>query len=289
MPELPEVEVVRRRLSALVLDRAITEVRVSRANYAFLTLPGQLRRRLLGRRFLEIKRHGKYLLFDLDDASRLVVHLGMTGQLITSHAVNPRLYHSHEKAPNGARGEFVPDEHTHLSLDFADRGAGLHFRDTRKFGKLLWLPKGAEDPRLTRLGVDAREITASQLAEASARRRIAVKTLLLDQAGLAGVGNIYADESLFLARIAPLRKAHSLTEREVKVLTQCIRRVLERAIAKGGSTIDDYVHPDGSEGQFQHSFSVYGRDEKPCRRCRTLIERVVIGQRSSHFCPNCQR
>jgi formamidopyrimidine-DNA glycosylase len=289
MPELPEVEVVRRRLSGLVLDRMIREVRASHANYAFLTGPAQLKRRLTGRRFTAINRHGKYLILTLDDGTRFVVHLGMTGQLFASSAINPRLYHSRTRSAQGTSSEFVPDEHTHLSLEFADGGPGLHFRDSRKFGKLLWLPKDVEEPRLQRLGVDALKITAPQLAAASAKRRIAVKALLLDQSVLAGVGNIYADESLFQAHILPLRPSHELTFAEIRELAQCIRRVLSRAIARGGSTIDDYVHPDGSEGQFQHSFSVYGREGKPCRRCRTPIARVVIGQRSSHFCGTCQR
>ncbi len=289
MPELPEVEVVRRRLSGLVLERTIGKVRASSANYAFLTPPAQLKRRLTGRQFTAINRHGKYLILALDDGTSFVVHLGMTGQLFASSAINPRLYHSRTRAARGTQSEFVPDEHTHLSLEFADGGPKLHFRDCRKFGKLLWLPKGAAEPRLQRLGVDALQITATELLHASAKRRVAVKALLLDQSVLAGVGNIYADETLFLAHIHPLRPAHKLTEPEARELAKCIRRVLTRAIARGGSTIDDYVHPDGSEGNFQHSFAVYGREGEPCRRCRSPIARVVIGQRSSHYCSECQR
>jgi formamidopyrimidine-DNA glycosylase len=288
MPELPEVEVVRLRLNDIIVNRTIAEVRTARANYVFLTSPEQLKARLRGRRFCEILRHGKYLLLSLDDKSRFLIHLGMTGQLLTSHAASPRLHNARSRLEADEGGMFTPDQHTHLTVSFADTRGQLHFRDCRKFGKLLWLPEGTTDPRLERLGVDALAITATTLIEAGAKRRIPVKSLLLDQSVLAGVGNIYADEALFQAHLAPLRPACSLNPQRAQALARAIRRVLRKAIERGGSTIDDYVHPDGSEGQFQNSFSVYGREGKACRRCRTPIQRVVIGQRSSHFCPKCQ-
>jgi formamidopyrimidine-DNA glycosylase len=291
MPELPEVEVVRLRLRAAILNRRISEVHTARANYAFLTPPGRLKSRLEGRLIVEIERQGKYLLFLLDDRSRLLVHLGMTGQLFTSRAVSPRLHNKQSRA--GLDRElaqvFVPDKHTHLSISFVDRGEQLHFRDARKFGKLLWLAEGKTDRRLERLGVDALSITHQHLAQGASRRRIPIKSLLLDQSVLAGVGNIYADEALYQARVLPQRPAASLQPEETRVLAQTVRKVLKRAIALGGSSIDDYVHPDGSDGQFQNTFSVYGRECEACPRCRTPIVRVVIGQRSSHFCPSCQK
>jgi len=288
MPELPEVEVVRLRLSELIVNRTVAGVRAAESNYVFLSPPEQLKTRLLGRRFLEILRHGKYLLLALDDHSRLLVHLGMTGQLFTSSALSPRLHNARSQPKPNANGAFTPDQHTHLTLSFTDNRAQLHYRDCRKFGKLLWLPQGASDPRLERLGVDALAVTATTLYKALSSRSVPVKSCLLDQSVLAGVGNIYADEALFQARVAPLRPARSVNYEQAKILTQAIRRVLKKAILRGGSTIDDYVHPDGSEGQFQNSFSVYGREGKACPRCRTPIQRVVIGQRSSHFCPKCQ-
>ena len=218
------------------------------------------------------------------------MHLGMTGQLFTSGALSPRLFNTPARKkthPLEAR-TFAPDQHTHLSLSFVDRGQELHFRDVRKFGKLLWLRPGQTDARLQRLGVDALSITAEILTKSLVKHRIAVKSLLLDQSVLAGVGNIYADEALYHSKLGPLRPAHSLSPEETRRLSKQIRKVLERAIALGGSTIDDYVHPDGSDGQFQLSFSVYGREGLPCPRCHKPIVRAVIGQRSSHFCPNCQ-
>jgi formamidopyrimidine-DNA glycosylase len=291
MPELPEVEVVRLRLCDVVLHRKIAEVRTNQANYAFLTPPARLQAKLRNRSFLDIQRQGKYLLFSLDDESRLLVHLGMTGQLFTSRALSPRLFNqqsrpfrSGEAVPN-----FVPDKHTHLSLRFADRGEQLHFRDCRKFGKVLWLAPGQTDARLERLGVDALSITPQSLGESLTKRRISIKSLLLDQSVLAGVGNIYADEALYQSRLAPNRPALSLSQEEIRLLSKTVRKVLKRAILLGGSTIDDYVHPDGSEGQFQKSFSVYGREGEACHRCKGSIARIVIGQRSSHYCPGCQR
>ena len=155
MPELPEVEVVRLRLCEAVVGRKIVEVQTTSANYAFLTPPARLKSKLLGRSIREIQRQGKYLLFSLDDQSRLLVHLGMTGQLFTSRALSPRLYNrqSRPAATGDTSSGFVPDQHTHLSLSFVDRGDQLYFRDCRKFGKLLWLAEGSSDARLERLGV----------------------------------------------------------------------------------------------------------------------------------------
>ncbi len=291
MPELPEVEVVRLRLLEAVVNRRIAEVHTARANYAFLTAPGRLKSYLLGRRITEIGRQGKYLLFLLDDQSRLLVHLGMTGQLFTSRAASPRLHNKQSRAGRefNAAQVFVPDKHTHLSISFEDRGEQLHFRDTRKFGKLLWLAEGNSDPRLERLGVDALSITPEHLQLSAVRRKIPIKSLLLDQSVLAGVGNIYADEALYQSRVLPQRSAASLLPEESRVLARALRKVLRRAITLGGSSIDDYVQPDGSDGQFQNTFAVYGREGEPCRRCREPIVRVVIGQRSSHFCSSCQR
>ncbi len=288
MPELPEVEVVRLRLLTAVVQREIAEVRTAKQNYAFLTPPARLRTKLLGRRIDDIERHGKYLLFCLDDQSRLVVHLGMTGQLFTSRAVSPRLHNRQSRISGRACKPFEPDPHTHLSLAFADGGEQLHFRDSRKFGKLLWLAPGATDARLQRLGVDALSLTPAALQRGCSKRKVAIKTVLLDQSVLAGVGNIYADEALYKAGIAPRRAAQSLLVGEMRKLTQVIRTVLRRAIALGGSTINDYVHPDGSEGRYQNTFSIYGREGEPCRRCRTPIVRIVLGQRSAHYCPKCQ-
>lgn len=290
MPELPEVEVIRRRLAQTVLQRRIAKVHVSSANYAFITPPQKLRAKLENRCFVSIDRRGKYLVLALDDHSHLMIHLGMTGQLFSSRAISPRLVHSDARARlRQGGGAFSPDRHTHLTITFTDQLDALHFRDCRKFGKLLWMKPGSSDPRLDRLGPDAASIEPSQLATAITGRRLPIKSALLDQAVLAGVGNIYADESLFAARIAPTRAAGDLNLEEVKTLCRAIRATLKRAIALGGSSIDDFVHPDGSDGGFQLKFAVYGRTGLPCRHCGHPIHRCVIGQRGTHFCAMCQR
>ncbi len=270
MPELPEVEVTRRAVAKLVLGRQLAKVATTRASYFFLTPPATLRRRLEGRVIEGLLRRGKYLLAELDDGSRLLLHLGMTGQLLSSDAGRP-------------------DAHTHLVLSFADPGPSLLFRDARKFGKVRWLPPGKSDPRLDKLGLDALAVTGDHLFDASRRRRAAVKTLLLDQKVLAGVANIYADEALFLAALKPTRRARTLTRAECARLAVAIVSVLEAGIIAGGSSIDDYVRPDGSGGGYQDQHRVYGRGGEPCPRCGGTLRRVVIGQRSSCFCPRCQR
>jgi formamidopyrimidine-DNA glycosylase len=288
MPELPEVEVIRRALVEAVIDRAIASVRLAQNNYAFLTPPQDVRRHLVGHRFERIDRRGKYLLFALDDQSCLVIHLGMTGQLFSSRALSPRLVQ--RSLRHGPASEcFQPDQHTHMSIAFEDAGEQLHYRDARKFGKILWLAPSANDVRLERLGPDAATITSRQLTAGLAGRRSAIKPVLLDQAVLAGVGNIYADESLHAAGIAPTRAANVLTASEIDLLARSIRQVLKRAIRLGGSSIDDYLHPDGSDGGFQKRFAVYAREGQPCKRCGATIQRLVIGQRSAHFCGGCQR
>lgn len=267
MPELPEVEVTRRQLEPLLVGRTIARVRTGSPSYFFLTPPGRLRRRLVGRRVLALDRVGKYLLASLDDGARLLMHLGMTGQI----------------------GDAPDDAHTHLVLGFADGGAEVRFHDVRKFGKVELLEPGAGSPRVDRLGPDALGITPALLVAASRRRRSAIKTLLLDQAVVAGVGNIYADEALFVACVRPTRRAGGVSREECRRLAYALRRILRQGIRAGGSTISDYRRPDGRPGEYQERHRVYGRTGEPCRRCRTPIRRRVIGQRSSHFCPRCQR
>lgn len=288
MPELPEVEVIRRRLGETVLHRTIASIRATESNYTFLTPPRALRKYLVGQQFTRLNRRGKYLLFELERQGCLVIHLGMTGQLFSSRALSPRLVQRSARPKAHPSARFEPDKHTHLTIVFDDAGDQLHFRDCRKFGKILWLGTHEHSPRLDRLGPDAAAITASQLTAALLGRHAAIKTLLLDQSILAGVGNIYADESLHSAGISPARSAHDLNSRELAHLALAIRHVLKRAIALGGSSIDDYLHPDGSDGSFQKQFSVYGREGQVCRRCGGRIERTVMAQRSAHYCPTCQ-
>jgi formamidopyrimidine-DNA glycosylase len=291
MPELPEVEVTRRRIAPHLVGRRIAAVQTTKPSYFFLTPPTELSRALLGRTILGLTRHGKYLLAELDDGARLLLHLGMTGQLFTASAQSVRLLQSTGKGalPPEQQARFRPDAHTHLVLHFADGGEDVLFRDVRKFGKVRWLAQGASDERLNKLGPDALTCTDSLLYDASRARSAAVKSFLLDQEVLAGVGNIYADEALFRAQIRPKRAAKSLTRSECERLAQAIVQVLTRSIETGGSSMSDYVQPDGSDGAYQLERKVYAREDEPCSVCGTPITRVVIGQRSTHFCKRCQR
>lgn len=297
MPELPEVEITRRCLEPWLLHRKIARVRTTPNSYFFLTPPTQLVRRLRGRSVQELLRYGKYLIAILDDGSRLLLHLGMTGQLFVEPAQNPRLAPSaagaaRQTSPRAAalcKARVRLDQHTHICVEFEDRGPKVFFRDVRKFGKVGWLAPGAQDLRVTRLGVDALCATAQALQAAARTRRIPVKSLLLDQTVLAGVGNIYADEALFMARIDPRRPAQRLTQAECVRLVRALRRVLARAIELGGSSIRDYVQPDGADGRYQTQRKVYQKRGQPCLRCKTPIQRIVLAQRATHFCPACQK
>jgi formamidopyrimidine-DNA glycosylase len=291
VPELPEVEVTRRRIAPLLVGRRIREVATTRPSYFFLTRPDALRRGLVGRRVSELVRRGKYLVARLDDGASLVLHLGMTGQLFSAEATSPRLLSAGARgalAPEQQR-RFRPDAHTHLRLAFTDRGPEVIFRDVRKFGKVLLLGAGQAHPRLERLGEDALALSGETLFRASRGRRAAIKALLLDQAVVTGVGNIYADEALFLARLRPTRRAGSLACRECDALASAVRSVLARSIETGGSSIRDYVAPDGSDGGYQDERRVYGRAGEPCFGCGAKLRRVKVAQRSTHYCPACQR
>jgi formamidopyrimidine-DNA glycosylase len=162
------------------------------------------------------------------------------------------------------------------------------FRDVRKFGKVLLIRAGSRDPRLDKLGVDALVANGETLFAAARARKIPIKSLLLDQGVIAGIGNIYADEALFLAKVRPTRSARRVTARECRAIVAAAKRVMERSIETGGSSISDYVTPDGSDGGYQNERKVYARKGLPCLVCQTPIRRVVIATRSTHYCPECQ-
>lgn len=292
MPELPEVEVTRRELEPKLLGRKIAHVATTRASYFFLTAPKTLQRGLLGRTALRLERVGKYLLLELNDESRLLLHLGMTGQLFFSGDPSVRLLSALRGvtlAPEQQQTDrFVPDAHTHLVLGFEDGASELYFRDVRKFGKVELLLPGRASPRLDKLGIDALSATGADLYAATRGRRIAIKTLLLDQSVLAGIGNIYADEALFLARVHPLRRAQRVKAAECAAIVAAAQRVMLRSIETGGSSISDYVRPGGERGAYQDERRVYARAGEPCQVCGTAIQRRVLGQRSTHFCARCQ-
>jgi formamidopyrimidine-DNA glycosylase len=272
MPELPEVETIVRGLRLTLPGRRVTGVRLGKTD--FIDDPAVLERDLPGQKILAVRRMGKYLLFDLEPAdgsaggASLLVHLGMTGRLVTAAPEEPE----------------APHTHAFFALD---DGRELRYVDVRRFGRIALLAKdGAE---LSKLGFEPLEATEGQFADKLRGRRAPIKSVLLDQRVLRGIGNIYADESLWRARIHPLRLAGSLTSNEVRELLRAVKSVLAAAIRMRGSSVSDYVDADGQRGLFQQRHRVYQREGKKCSRCGTAIERIVIGGRSSHFCPKCQR
>ncbi len=267
MPELPEVETVRVQLARVWEGQTIRRVEAASSNYFFVSSPNLLKKRLLGRKTLALRRHGKYLVAEFDDESRLLLHLGMTGQFVA------------HKLPQ--------DGHVHLVLHLSGRRV-ISFRDVRKFGKVEWIAAQKSSPRLDKLGPDALDVSVEHLCSVLSKRRIAIKSAILDQGVLAGVGNIYADEALFAARIHPTRPAHMLSSTETKRLQKEIIGVLHRSLAQGGSTINDYMRPDGELGGFQDWHQVYGKTAEPCPRCKRPLSRIVLGGRGTHFCEKCQ-
>jgi formamidopyrimidine-DNA glycosylase len=267
MPELPEVQTVVTSLKPRLRGRKILRVRLLRADIV-TPLGVDFAGLLLNRCVAEISRRAKRIIFRFDNDHSLYFHLGMTGRLTIEAADAPVM------------------PHTHLLVDFDD-GQQLRFRDPRRFGGIWWLgaASAADDDKL---GPEPLELKASELAARLSKTRRAIKTALLDQSLVAGIGNIYADEALYAARIHPLVPASKLTVAQVKALCAAIKRTLNKALHHKGSTLRDYRDADGNEGEFQKLHRVYDREGKPCARCGTLIVRQVIGGRSAHFCPVCQ-
>ncbi len=267
MPELPEVETIRRALSAEFLGRELRKLTVKERVHLLKNCGARrLRERLLGRSLETIGRRAKYLLFGFGSET-LVLHLRMSGRLL-----------------------LAPAGHTRLVLEFAP-AKKLYFDDTRRFGALYLQPTAELDRLvpLARLGLEPfrPEYTLKGFKGLLGSGQ-EIKRLLLDQHKLAGLGNIYACEVLYLAGIHPQRPAKSLAPAEARRLYLAIPKVLQAAINAGGSSIDSYRHPDGALGGFQNEFKVYGQAGRPCMACGTLIERIVQGGRSSFYCPSCQ-
>ena len=290
MPELPEVETTRRSIAPLLVGKRVVRVVTTAPSYFFITPPATLRCLLEGRTIESLDRVGKYLVAGLDGADRVLLHLGMTGQLFSSEATSVRLLSATARAalPPEAQLRFEPDAHTHLQLCLDGGGPDVFFRDVRKFGKVQWIPAGESNDRLDRLGTDALEVTGAELFQANRGRRVAIKAMLLDQSIMAGVGNIYADEALFIAGIRPGRAARRVTQVECDRIAAALHQVLKRSIETGGSSISDYIAPDGADGGYQDERKVYGRKGEACLTCGEEIKRKLIAQRSTHYCANCQ-
>ena len=265
MPELPEVQTVVDTLKAGVIGRTIVAVQLHRGD--ILQPAGfDLAAHLLRRRIETLHRRGKRIVAQLDDGNRFYIHLGMTGRLTMETAAAPLL------------------PHTHLIVRFAK--GEMRFRDPRRFGGIWWL--GLDESPDGDMGPEPLTVRPAQLARRLGKTTRAVKSALLDQTVIAGLGNIYVDESLFRAGIHPLRPANLLSGDEVRELNRAIKTTLRRALRHRGSTLRDYLDANGEPGAFQKLHAVYDRAGQKCRGCRALIERVVLGGRSTHFCPKCQ-
>ena len=294
MPELPEVETVRRGLLPAVTGKIIEHVRMSNRPLRF-PWPEEFARRLSGRRVESLQRRGKFLLWQLSGNLWMISHLGMSGRF-TVFAPEGQMHGLGElyfqPASNGA-----PGPHDHLLLQFDD-GTRVIYTDPRRFGFFDLTEDPATHPMLRHLGPEPlkEDFDAAYLASALARRTAPVKNVLLDQHVVAGLGNIYVCEALFVAAISPRRKARSLSPAgrptpRVTRLVAAVKQVLREAIMAGGSTLRDYRQADGQEGGFQQKFFVYGREGKPCPRpgCAGTIRRITLSGRSTYYCPRCQR
>jgi formamidopyrimidine-DNA glycosylase len=281
MPELPEVETVVRGLRRTIPGRTILSVRLGKTD--FIDDPMALEVHLPGRRIESVERFGKFMLLQLsavvsrdraiangDEApASLLVHLGMTGQLAPSAAAEPC------------------GKHTHVCLTLDD-GRELRYTDPRRFGRMAYLTEALLAQELTEFGADPLEVGATEFAARIRSRRARIKAMLLDQSVLRGVGNIYADESLWRAKIHPARLGIRMTIKETETLRKVLQDILKKAIVMRGSSISDFLDANGEPGEYQRHHRAYGREGERCYRCRAIIRRAIVAGRSSYFCPKCQ-
>jgi formamidopyrimidine-DNA glycosylase len=281
MPELPEVETVARGLRRTIVGRRILSVRLGKTD--FIDDPAALEQHLPGRQIEAVDRYGKFMLLRLSpvtgvgtvtvngDAApaALLVHLGMTGHIAPNPAAQPC------------------EKHTHACF-LLDDNRELRYTDARRFGRLAYLSAEPLAEELRAFGADPLEVGVKEFVKQTRSRRARIKALLLDQSFLRGVGNIYADESLWRAKIHPARLGASLKKEQAAALHRVLREILEKAILLRGSSISDFLGADGQPGEYQRHHRAYGRESQGCYRCGALIRRAIVAGRSSYFCPKCQ-
>lgn len=265
MPELPEVENIVLAMREKLLGKKLSKLNIRRADI-FEPSSSAVRKAILGKKLNSIHRHGKYMILGFDDAN-LMIHLRMTGQLILNSID-------------------APDKHTHALFDFD--GNEVRYRDIRRFGRLTLVDHPENPSAINHIGPDMLKAGFADWSEKMSRRRIPAKAALLDQKIAAGIGNIYADEALFLAKIHPLAKPCELTEEQLRELFKRIKQVLRLAIKHGGTTFMDFRDFSGKPGNFRRKLRVFQRDGEPCRDCNSTLEKIKVGGRSTHFCSQCQ-
>jgi formamidopyrimidine-DNA glycosylase len=270
MPELPEVETTRRGIAPYIKEQRVTRVVVRERRLRY-PIPRKFAASLIGRRIVEVKRRGKYLLL-VCDAGILIIHLGMSGSLRVVSADKPA------------------EKHDHIDIHLSN-GWALRLRDPRRFGLMIWTD---DDPRRHPLLMDmgpepfTSAFNGVYLAKRATGRDTSVKQFIMDAKVVAGVGNIYANEALFIAKVHPRRAVGKISAREFALIAKAIKQVLRKAIGAGGTTLRDYVDGEGKSGYFSQQLFVYGREGQPCLRCKHRIKLTRLGQRSTYFCPHCQ-
>lgn len=283
MPELPEVETVRRGLAPVMEGQVIEQAEVNRPDLRW-PFPPDMAARLTGKRVLGLRRRSKYILVDLSSGETLLIHLGMSGRMLISGDPLGQFLHDHP----------APEKHDHVVLHM-DSGARITFNDPRRFGAMDLMPTNTAEnhPLLAKLGPEplGNVFSEAHLVAALEGKNTPIKSALLDQRIVAGLGNIYVCEALFRAQISPKRKAGRISAIRVAGLVPIIRDVIAEAIEAGGSSLKDFRQADGELGYFQHRFDVYGREGEPCHapNCNGHITRIVQSGRSSFYCPQCQR
>jgi len=284
MPELPEVETVRRGLLPVMEGAVIARAEVRRPDLRW-PFPEQMAERLTGARVTRLARRSKYILAELDTGETLIIHLGMSGRMLIAGAPTPGVFH-HE--------EVVPQKHDHVVLHM-DNGATITFNDARRFGAMDLAPTDGIDRHwlIEKLGPEplGNAFSETYLAEALSGKNTPIKSALLDQRIVSGLGNIYVCEVLFRARLSPTRKAGKIARARTSALVPIVREVLGDAIEAGGSSLRDYRQADGELGYFQHRFQVYDREGEACVTpdCSGTINRITQSGRSTFYCPQCQR
>lgn len=291
MPELPEVETVRRGLESVVTDAKIVSVKLNRRDLRF-PFPEAFSERLIGRKIIELGRRAKYLLFHLSHNETILSHLGMSGSWRIENDILRKAF--------STRNKLV--KHDHFIMDIQTRDGEFYhliYNDVRRFGFMLLVDTGKlyEHPLLNKLGLEpmSNSFSGRYLQKAFVNKKMSLKGVLLDQSIVSGLGNIYVCEALWRSRLSPQRSAFTLASKTTRArefadsLAQNIRNVISEAILSGGSSLRDYMHIDGSLGYFQHAFSVYGREGKECLECGTPIIRILQAGRSSFYCSQCQK
>jgi formamidopyrimidine-DNA glycosylase len=271
VPELPEVETVRRGIAPCLVHQVITQVIIRNPRLRW-PVPSDLPQILNNVKILDIQRRGKYLLF-ITASGTLILHLGMSGRMhLCKHPCPP------------------PNKHDHIDIIFANHWT-LRYTDPRRFGCLLWTTQPPEQHELlAQLGPEplSRAFTGNYLYQQAQRRKIPVKSFLMDSHVVVGVGNIYANEALFKAHISPLSAAENLSKDQYQALATAVKKVLQSAIKAGGTTLNDFQNANGEAGYFSQQLAVYGREGKPCQSCHQPLIKTVIAQRSTVYCPQCQ-